>query len=97
MQTVALSDLLQKKFIGLDDLRRDLSGILGKLSKTGEIVITQHGKPQAMLVDLESYIEMQEQIADSDPKLIKELNEAIADVKAGNGIPAEQVFKELDL
>ena len=48
-------------------------------------------------MDLESYLELQEQIADADPKLIQEINEAVADVKAGNGIPAEQVFKELNI
>lgn len=101
MQTVSLFDILQKKFIGVDDLRRGLSRIINKrLRKEKEIVITQHGKPQAVLVDLNSYLEfeeLQEQKADSDPKLIKQINDAIADVRKGNGIPADEVFKELGI
>lgn len=96
MQTI--SRLLKKKFIGTDDFRRDLTNILASLQKSGgEIVVTQHGKPRAILVDVDDYIELQDQILDQDPKLIKEINAAIADVKAGNGIPAEEVFKELGI
>lgn len=98
MQTINLASLLQKRFIGTDDLRRQLSDILDKLPKEGgELVITQHGTPQAVLMDLDSYLELQEQLVDSNPELIKEINEAIADVKAGNGVPAKQVFKELNI
>lgn len=101
MQTLSFSDMLQKKFIGVDDLRRELTTILKKLKKEkGEVVITQHGKPQAVLVDLKSYLEfeeLQEQIADSDPKLVKELNAALKDAKAGNVVDAGTVFKELGI
>lgn len=96
MQT--LPRLLKKKFIGADDFRRDLTSILANLQKNGgEIVVTQHGKPRAILVDVEDYIELQDQLADSDPKFIKRMNAALDDAKAGNVIPAEQVFKDLGL
>jgi prevent-host-death family protein len=96
MQT--LTNILQKKFVGTDDLRKNLTSILDNLSeKGGEIILTQHGKPQAILLNLEAYLELQEQLADSDPKLIKEINDAIADVEAGNGIPADEVFKQLGI
>lgn len=98
MQTLNLANILQKKFIGTDDLRKKLSEILDELPKgEGEMIITQHGKPQAVLMDLDSYLELQEQMADADPELIEEINEAIADVKAGNGIPAEKVWEELGI
>lgn len=99
MLTLDLAQLLQKKFIGTDELRKDLTDILDKLPEEGgEIVVTQHGKPQAVLVDLDSYLEFQEQLADSmNPQLVKEVNEAVTDVEAGNGIPAEKVWKELGI
>lgn len=98
MQTLNLAEVLQKKFIGTEELRRQLSDILDRLPKEGgELVVTQHGTPQAILMDLESYMEIQEQLADANPELVKEINEAVADVKAGNGIPAEEVFQNLDL
>jgi len=100
MQTLSFSDALQKKVVDVDDLRNRLTNILAKLPKEGEIVITQRGKPKGVLIDMASYLEweeLQEQIADSDPKLVKELNAAIADVRKGNGIPADEVFKKLGI
>ncbi len=98
MQTHSMAKLLSQMFIGTDDLRRDLSKILASLQRQrGEVVITQHGKPQAVLLDLESYIELLDQIADSDPRFIRRINRALKDAQEGNAIPAEQVFKKLNI
>lgn len=100
MQTINVADLLDKKFVGADDLRKELTHILSRLSKEGEVIVTQHGQPKGVLMDVASYLkyeELLEQLADSDPKLIKEINDAVADVKAGNGVPAEKVWEELGI
>lgn len=100
MQTINLANLLDKKFVGADDFRKELTDILNRLSKEGEVIITQHGQPKGVLMDIASYLkyeELLEQFADSNPKLIKEINDAIADVKAGNGVPAEKVWEELGI
>lgn len=101
MPTLRLSQILKKKFIGTEDLRRDLTAILKQLSKKGgEIIITQSGKPKAVLLDIDSYIdqeELAEQIADQDPMLIKHLNKIVDDVESGKSklIPAEVVLQRL--
>ncbi len=95
-----LSNILDKKFIGTDDFRRDLTDILKKLSKEREMVITQHGKPKGVLMDIKSYLEIEElyeQLADLDPKLVKKVNAAVEDVRKHGGIPAEQVWKKLGI
>lgn len=97
MQTFSTASLLTKRFVGVDSLRRQLTAILDKLPNEQGVVVTQHGKPQAVLLDLESYIELQEQLADSDLKLIKRVNAAVLDAKAGRGIPAEKVFQRLGI
>ena len=100
MQTFTISDLLDKKFVGTDDLRKELTHILNGLSREGEIVVTQHGQPKGVLIDVTTYLEREElfeKIADSNPKLIKEINTAIADVKAGNGVPAKKVWEQLGI
>lgn len=100
MQTINLYSLLDKKFVGADDLRKRLSDILNKLPKEKEVVITQNGSPRGVLLDIGSYLEIEElyeQLADLDPKLIKEVNAAVADTKKYGGIPAEQVWKELGI
>ena len=65
MQTLSTADLIKKKFIGTDDLRKRLTEILNKLPEQGgEIIVTQHGRPQAILLDLESYLDLHETIED---------------------------------
>jgi len=98
MQTLNLTNILQNKFIGTDDLRKRLSEILNKLPKEKRLVITQHGQPRGVLIDIDTLIKLEEladELADYDPKLIRRLNKALADVKKNGGIPAEQVWKEL--
>lgn len=101
MQTLTISELIQKKFVGTNDLRRELAKILKRLKREGgEVIVTQHGKPRAVLLGLDSYLEfqeLQEQMADLDPKLIKEVNKAVADIESGKGVPAEEVFGKLGI
>ncbi len=100
MQTLNLANILQNKFIGTDDLRKSLSEILDKLPKEKRLVITQHGQPKGALIDLDTLIkleELEDELADYDPKLVKKLNKALDDVKKNGGIPAEQVWKQLGI
>ncbi|OGG34388.1 hypothetical protein A3G68_03660 [Candidatus Gottesmanbacteria bacterium RIFCSPLOWO2_12_FULL_42_10] len=54
-------DLIQSTFIGAFELRKNLTSLLQKLQKRKEeIVVTQNGKPAAMLLSLEKYLEMKE-------------------------------------
>lgn len=65
MQTINFNSLLDKKFIGTDELRRNLTKILNELSqKGGEFIVTQHGIPKAVLMDIESYIKLEKRIED---------------------------------
>ena len=100
MQTINVANLLDKKFVGADDLRKELTKVLSRLSKDGEVIITQHGQPKGVLMDIATYLEYEElleQIADSDPKLIKRINAAVEDVRKNGGIPAEKVWEELGI
>lgn len=93
------ADTLKKKFIGVDDLRRDLSDILDKLpQENSELVITQHGKPKAILLDLNTYLELtdiQEDVI--QPGYINSLYEELGKVKKGKGISHEDLVKKLKL
>lgn len=57
-----LTDILQKKFVGTDDLRKNLTKILKMLPKEKEIIITQHGVPKAVLIDPDYYSKIQNEL-----------------------------------
>lgn len=99
MQTLSTADLIRKKYIGTDDLRKRLTEILDALpDEGGEVVVTQHGQPQAILLDLESYLDLYETIEDLQrPGFIESIHRAAREVKAGKGITHEQLLKNLKL
>lgn len=99
MQTLSTADLIRKKYIGTDDLRKRLTDILDLLPEEGgEIVVTQHGRPQAILLDLESYLDLYETIEDLQrPLFIESIHKAAREVKTGKGITHEQLLKNLKL
>lgn len=66
MQT--LTNILQKKFVGADDLRKKLTEILNTLPDEKEIIITHHGIPKAVLMDLNFYTQLQNHITKSSSK-----------------------------
>jgi len=60
------------------------------------MVITQHGQPKGALIDLDTLMkleELEDELADYNPKLVKRVNKALADAKRGNVIDADEVFK----
>ncbi len=99
MQTLSLAETLQKKFIGTDELRKGLTDILNNLSdKGGEIVVTQHGQPQAILIDLQSYLNLYETLEDlQKPGFIESIYEGLKEIDEGKGISHEQLKKNLGI
>lgn len=99
MQTVNATDTIKRKFIGADDLRRQLSDILENLpSEDSELIITQHGQPKAILLDLNTYLELvdiQEDVI--QPGYIDSLYKQLDEVKKGKGISHKDLLKELKL
>lgn len=99
MQTYPIRQILKKKFIGADDLRRDLSDIIDKFpAEQNEIVVTQHGKPKAVLLDLNTYLELtdiQEDVI--QPGYIDSLYKELEAVKKGKGISHKDLLQKLKL
>jgi prevent-host-death family protein len=87
-------ELLQNSFIGVHELRKKLTALIATVKDDGaEIVITQQGKPVAVMMNIEKYLEMKQAIKEfSDPRYLAELLEAKKEIREGRGIPAEEVF-----
>lgn len=99
-------DLIQSTFIGAFELRKNLTSLLNKLQKRKEeIVVTQNGKPAAMLLSLDKYLEMKEvneELEDAlneltNKEYIKTLQSEVELVKKGKGLKAGKLFKKLGL
>ena len=72
MQTIPVTQVLDSKFMGVDDLRRSLKRVLANLPKENKVVITHRGKPKAVLVDLSTYLQLtdiQEELSDQKHSL----------------------------
>ena len=90
-----MADVLRNRFVGVHELRKDLTKLLDDLRAEGrEVVITRQGKPAAVIIDIEKYLEVQEALREfSDPVYLAELLEARREIREGKGIPAEDVFR----
>ena len=87
-------EILKNPFVGVHELRKNLTQLLSSVKEDGaEIVITQQGKPVALLIDVEEYLEIKQALNEfSDPEYLAALLEAKREIREGKGVPAEEVF-----
>ncbi len=91
--------LVRNPFVGVHELRKNLTSLLASVRENGsEVVITHQGKPVAILIGVEKYLEMKEAISEfSDPEYLEKVLEAKREICEGKGIPAEAIFKNKHL
>lgn len=90
-------DFLRNQFVGMHELRQNLAKLLDELQGR-DLVITRQGKPAAVIVDLERYLEVERAFKEfSNPNYLSELLKAHDEIKKGKGIPAEKVFRQKGL
>ncbi len=94
-----MNKILKSHFVGIHELSKNLPKILQELAEKGqEVVITKQGKPTAVIIDIEKYLEVQEALKEfSDPKDIEALLEARQEIRSGKGVTAEEVFRQKGL
>lgn len=91
-------NLIQNPFIGIFELRKNLPKILSALKKDAEtVVITKQGKPAAVLMGVEYYLELQEALKEAQSGYTKTLDREVEAVKNGKGISAESLYKQLGI
>ena len=78
-------DLLED--VPVADLRTRMETILEQIQSTRRpVVVTQEGQDAAVLVDIESYRSLLEEL-----ELLKDVHRGLADIEAGRVIPHEEV------
>ena len=97
---------LSLPFIGSHELRKDLTRLLDSVKKTNEpVVITNQGKPTAILTSVENYNQLQEMIDElqlairelTDKEYIKTLIDEKKKIRSGKGIPAKDLYREIGI
>jgi prevent-host-death family protein len=91
-----MKEILGRQLVGMHELRRYLTKLLEGFEREGqEVVITRQGKPMAVIVDLEKYLEEQQALAEfSDREYLASLLSAKDEIATGRGVRAEEVFRK---
>jgi len=75
----------------LSAFRANAAGFLDQVRETKRpLVLTQHGKSAAVVLDVDEYEALVEQV-----ELIRDIRDARAEMARGEGIPHEEVVAEL--
>lgn len=76
----------------LTDFRNNIKKYLKEISiHKKPVILTQHGKSAAVIMDAEKYQEMQDQI-----DFMRKVALGLEDYREGRTVPAEDVFDEID-
>ena len=75
----------------LSAFRANAAGFLDQVRETRRpLVLTQHGKSAAVLLDVGQYEALVEEV-----ELLRDIRQAKAELASGQGLPHEEVVKEL--
>ena len=94
-----MTEPLGSQFVGMHELRKNLTRLMDALAQEGqELIITRQGKPAAVILDVERYLEVQQALKEfSDPEYLAALLEARREIREGQGVAAEEVFAQKGL
>jgi prevent-host-death family protein len=79
--------------IPLSEIKDDLSRFLREAGKQ-DIVITRHGKPAGVLIGFDSEDDWFEYRLETDPRFLRRIEKARASLRAGRGVPVEELDTE---
>jgi prevent-host-death family protein len=91
-----MADAIRKpgmKQVPLSVVKDDLSRFLREAEKQ-EIVITRHGKPAGVLIGFESEDDWFEYRLETDPRFLRRIEKARANLRAGRGVRLADVDPE---
>ena len=83
------------KQVALAEFRDHLSEYLVEAEEE-QIVVTKHGRPAGVLTGFATEDDWFDFQLENDPRFLKKIEESRASIRAGQGIPWEQVKREDD-
>jgi len=83
------------KQVTVSDLQRNASGIMEELAN-GPIIISQRGRPAAVLVDRETFEEIENRLAEAEKaKALEVITAGLRSARAGRTSPHQTVVKRV--
>lgn len=87
---------IQRDIDSLSNFKRNTPEFLRQMKQTGHpVVLTINGKAELVVQDTGSYQKLMERVERADR--MEALRESVAQMRAGEGIPAREVLDELRL
>ena len=82
---------LDKDIRSLSDFRANAASYIERVkTERRPIILTQHGKSSAVLIDVEEYQKLLDKV-----QLLEEISTARKELDSGEGLSQEEVFSEL--
>jgi len=78
--------------VPVTDVRMKLNAILAGLDKP--VFVTQHGRVKAVLLDIDAYNDLLDEVDDARLASDPEFQASLAEAKAGQTVPFDVVLKE---
>ncbi len=87
-----------KNIIAVSDLQRQAAQVLTAVNKSSEpIIITQRGRPAAVIISAKRYAQIEEDLADFDDfELERLVEEGLRAKKAGDSLSLDEVKRRLN-
>lgn len=87
-----------KNIIAVSDLQRQAAQVLTAVNKSSEpIIITQRGRPAAVIISAKRYAQIEEDLAEFDDfELERLVEEGLKAKKAGDSLSLEEVKRRLN-
>ncbi len=87
-----------KNIIAVSDLQRQAAQVLAAVNKSSEpIIITQRGRPAAVIISAKRYAQIEEDLAEFDDfELERLVEEGLRAKKAGDSLSLDEVKKRLN-
>jgi len=76
----------------VSDVRKNLNNLISDLERP--ILVTQHGRVKAVLMSIDDYNEVLDELEDARLVADPDFQASVAEARAGGGIPLEDVLQK---
>ena len=78
----------------VSDVRKNLNNLISDLERP--ILVTQHGRVKAVLMSIDDYNEVLDELEDARLMADPDFQASVAEARAGGGVPLEDVLQKIE-